>query len=343
MLGLTKKKIEKNFNIIVFCSIFLLITIYLFEVVTPFCIAFIIAYLTNPLKTYLDKHINETFSSFLCIIVFIFFLLSVLLLILPIILYQTNNLMLSLPGYFSEIENFFKEVNDKYLFTQKIKFFDYTSIFKPLTSNLINSGNSFLSRSIELISSFFNILLIIVISFYLSLEFNKIKNFIYSLAKKSKFTDFQPLLNEIDEVLSKFIRGQGLVCLILSIIYGMGLYSIGLKFGALLGIFAGIISFIPYVGSIMGGGLTIILGLLQFGISTELTLIFAIFLFGQLFESYFLTPKLVGNAIKLNPIWIIFALMTGAYLSGFVGVLISIPVAAVIGVVLRFYFKKLFK
>ena len=104
-------------------------------------------------------------------------------------------------------------------------------------------------------------------------------------------------------------------------IYSLGLFLVGIKFGILLGIFAGIISFVPYLGSFIGGGLTLILGLTQFGISPQLIFISTIFIFGQIFESYFLTPKLVGEAIKLHPIWIIFALMTGAYLSGFVGIL----------------------
>ena len=151
------------------------------------------------------------------------------------------------------------------------------------------------------------------------------------------------MIKEIDEILSKFIRGQGLVCLILSVIYSTGLFLVGLKFGILLGVFAGIISFVPYVGSVIGGALTIILGFSQFGVSSQLFLICSIFIFGQLLESYFLTPKLVGDAIKLNPIWIIFALLTGAYLSGFVGVLISLPVAAILGVVVRHYFIKIFE
>ena len=128
----------------------------------------------------------------------------------------------------------------------------------------------------------------------------------------------------------------------LSVIYSVALFLVGLKFGILLGLFAGLISFVPYLGSFLGGGLTLILGFTQFGISPQLIYVLIIFIFGQLLESYFLTPKLVGEAIKLNPIWIIFALMTGAYLSGFVGVLISLPIAAIIGVVVRHYFKKLF-
>ena len=114
-----------------------------------------------------------------------------------------------------------------------------------------------------------------------------------------------------------------------------------MKFGILLGIFAGIISFVPFIGAFLGGGLTIILGFSQFGLSFELTILLLIFVFGQLLESYYLTPKLVGDAIKLSPIWIIFALSTGAFLSGFVGVLISLPVAAVLGVIVRYYFIKL--
>jgi predicted PurR-regulated permease PerM len=235
-----------------------------------------------------------------------------------------------------------RDINTKYLFTEKIKTVDYTSLIKPVTDSLINSSNNIIDNSIQFINSFFNMILIFVISFYLSIEFNKIKKFVYNMADKSNFTDFHLLIREIDVVLSKFIRGQGFVCLVLSVIYSLGLFLVGIKFGILLGIFAGIISFVPYLGSFIGGGLTLILGFSQFGISSQLIFITIIFISGQLFESYFLTPKLVGEAIKLNPIWIIFALMTGAYLSGFVGILISLPIAAIVGVVVRHYFLKLF-
>ncbi len=338
----TKKFIEKNLNIILFSIVIFFITLYLFEVIIPFLIAFIVAYLTNPLKIYLDKYLNETFSSLISIIAFILCFLSILVLILPILIYQIQNLVSSLPSYFEEIEMFLKDINAKYLFTEKIKTVDYNTLIKPVTDGLINHGNSIIGNSIQFINSFFNMILIVVISFYLSIEFNKIKKFIYDLADKSNFTEFHSLIREIDVVLSKFIRGQGLVCIVLSVIYSLGLFLVGLKFGILLGIISGIISFVPYLGSFIGGGLTLILGFSQFGISPQLIFVFIIFIFGQLFESYYLTPKLVGEAIKLNPIWIIFALMTGAYLSGFVGILISLPIAAIIGVVVRHYFIKIF-
>ena len=325
-----------------FILLLLLIVIYLFEVLIPFAVAFIIAYLVNPLKIFFDKYLNTTFSSFLSVVFFILSFFSVLILILPIIFYQLQNLIIIAPEYLNEAEKFIKEINNKYLLSEKIKAIDYTSFFKPLSNNLLNSGNHLINNGIEFFSSVFNIILIFIISFYMSLEFNKIKLFLYDFANKSHFRDFPILIKEIDQVLAKFIRGQGLVCIILSVFYGTGLFLVGIKFGIILGIFAGVISFIPFVGAFLGGGFTLILGFTQFGVSFELLTLLLIFVFGQLFESYYLTPKLVGDAIKLNPIWIIFALSTGAFLAGFVGVLISLPVAAVLGVLVRYYFIKLF-
>ena len=332
---------SKKIYLYAFILVLFLIIIYLFEVVTPFAIAFIIAYLINPLKIFFDKYLNQTFSSFLSVIIFVLGFLSVLILIIPIIFHQIQNLITIAPEYLRDAENFIKEINNKYLFSEKIKTIDYTSFFKPLSKNLLTSGNHLISNGIEFFSSVFNIVLIFIISFYMSLEFNKIKLFLYNFANKSHFEDFPILIKEIDQVLAKFIRGQGLVCFILSIFYGIGLFLVDIKFGIILGIFAGIISFVPFVGAFLGGGLTMILGFSQFSFSFELLILLLIFIFGQLLESYYLTPKLVGDAIKLNPVWIIFALSTGAFLSGFVGVLIALPVAAVLGVLVRYYFIKL--
>ena len=333
---------SKKYYLYALLLVLFLTIIYLFEVLTPFAIAFIIAYLVNPLKFFFDKYLNQTFSSFISVVIFVLGCISILILILPIIIFQIQNLIIIIPEYLSDAQNFIKEINSKYLLSEKIKTLDYVSFFKPFSKNILISGNNLVSDGIEFFSSIFNIILIFIISFYMSLEFNKIKLFLYNLANKSDFQDFPILIKEIDQVLAKFIRGQGLVCLILSAFYGIGLFLIGIKFGIILGIFAGILSFIPFIGAFLGGGFTLILGFAQFGVSIELLMLLSIFVFGQLIESYYLTPKFVGDAIKLNPIWIIFALSTGAFLSGFVGVLISLPVAAVLGVLVRHYFIKLF-
>ena len=323
-------------------TISIFFSIYIFEVLKLFIIAFIIVYITNPIKIYFEKYINKTFSSFFSIVTFVLVLLSTLILIAPIILEQTQNLILILPSYLSEIEKFIREINTKYFFNDKLKSLDISFLFKPLSNTLLRSGNELINNSIQFFNSFFNIILILVISFYMSLEFEKIKSFLNNLADKSRFKDFKKLTTEIDQVLSKFIRGQGLICLFLATFYSTSLLLVGIKFGILLGIFSGLISFIPYVGAFLGGGLTLVLGFFQFGMSIEMLILLFIFVSGQLLESYYLTPKFVGNAINLNPIWIMFALLTGAHLAGFVGVLISLPIAAIFGVLVRHYIVKLF-
>ena len=275
---------SKKIYLYAFILVLFLIIIYLFEVVTPFAIAFIIAYLINPLKIFFDKYLNQTFSSFLSVIIFVLGFLSVLILIIPIIFHQIQNLITIAPEYLRDAENFIKEINNKYLFSEKIKTIDYTSFFKPLSKNLLTSSNHLISNGIEFFSSVFNIVLIFIISFYMSLEFNKIKLFLYNFANKSHFEDFPILIKEIDQVLAKFIRGQGLVCFILSVFYGIGLFLVDIKFGIILGIFAGIISFVPFVGAFLGGGLTMILGFSQFRFSPELLILLIIFIFGQLPE-----------------------------------------------------------
>ena len=323
-------------------TISIFFSIYIFEVLKLFIIAFIIVYITNPIKIYFEQYINKTFSSFFSIVTFVLVLLSTLILIAPIILEQTQNLILILPSYLSEIEKFIREINTKYFFNDKLKSLDISFLFKPLSNALLRSGNELINNSIQFFNSFFNIILILVISFYMSLEFEKIKSFLNDLANKSRFKDFKKLTTEIDQVLSKFIRGQGLICLFLATFYSISLLFVGIKFGILLGIFSGLISFIPYVGAFLGGGLTLVLAFFQFGMSIEMLILLLIFLSGQLLESYYLTPKFVGNAINLNPIWVMFALLTGAHLAGFIGVLISLPVAAIFGVLARHYIVKLF-
>ena len=323
-------------------TISIFFSIYIFEVLKLFIIAFIIVYITNPIKIYFEQYINKTFSSFFSIVTFVLVLLSTLILIAPIILEQTQNLILILPSYLSEIEKFIREINTKYFFNDKLKSLDISFLFKPLSNTLLRSGNELINNSIQFFNSFFNIILILVISFYMSLEFEKIKSFLNDLANKSRFKDFKKLTTEIDQVLSKFIRGQGLICLFLATFYSISLLFVGIKFGILLGIFSGLISFIPYVGAFLGGGLTLVLAFFQFGMSIEMLILLLIFLSGQLLESYYLTPKFVGNAINLNPIWVMFALLTGAHLAGFIGVLISLPVAAIFGVLARHYIVKLF-
>ena len=142
--------------------------------------------------------------------------------------------------------------------------------------------------------------------------------------------------SRIDETLAGFVRGQASVCLILGSFYATGLSIVGLEFGLLVGLGAGFISFIPYVGASIGLAVGFTIALVQFSDWMPIAIVVGIFLTGQTAESYVLTPKLVGERVGLHPVWLIFALMAGGSLAGFTGVLLAIPVAAIIGVLVRF-------
>jgi predicted PurR-regulated permease PerM len=145
------------------------------------------------------------------------------------------------------------------------------------------------------------------------------------------------LAKRVDRVLAGFVRGQLTVCLILGVFYAAGLIIVQLPFGLLVGMFAGLISFIPFVGSILGGALSIGIALFHFWDSPEwIVAVFVIFAIGQVVEGNFLSPKLVGGSVGLHPVWLMFSLSAFGGLFGFTGLLIAVPTAAVIGVFLRF-------
>ena len=145
------------------------------------------------------------------------------------------------------------------------------------------------------------------------------------------------LAGQIDRTLAAFIRGMGTVCLILGTYYAVALMLVGLQFGLVIGFVAGLVTFIPYLGALIGGALAIGLALFQFwGDWITIGIVAGIFAIGQIIEGNFLTPKLVGNSVGLHPVWLILALSVFGALFGFVGMLIAVPVAAAMGVLTRF-------
>ena len=145
------------------------------------------------------------------------------------------------------------------------------------------------------------------------------------------------LAAEIDASIAGFVRGQVTVCLILAAYYATALGLIGLQFGLAIGVTAGLISFIPYIGAIIGGVLAIGVGLWQFwGSPVEIGLVLAVFAFGQVLEGNILVPRIVGNSVRLHPVWLLFAVSAFGALLGFTGMLIAVPLAASIGVLVRF-------
>jgi predicted PurR-regulated permease PerM len=149
------------------------------------------------------------------------------------------------------------------------------------------------------------------------------------------------LARDIDLAIAGFVRGQTGVCLILGSFYALGLTLVGLNFGLLIGLVSGLITFIPYVGSMTGLVLATAVAVAQFWPSwTPILIVVGIFFAGQFIEGYVLTPKLVGRSVGLHPVWLMFSIFAFGYLLGFVGMLLAVPLAAAIGVVMRFTLRR---
>ncbi len=175
-----------------------------------------------------------------------------------------------------------------------------------------------------------------VVAFYLLRDWDRLVVQIDALLPRQHRDTVRTQLLEINRNLAGFARGQATVCLVLAIFYATGLSVIGLEFGLVVGLGIGFLSFIPYVGSITGLIVSLGIALAQFPTWGPVGLVLGFFVLGQILEGYVLTPRLVGNRVGLHPVWVIFALLAGGALFGFVGLLLAVPVAAVIGVLIRF-------
>jgi predicted PurR-regulated permease PerM len=211
------------------------------------------------------------------------------------------------------------------------------AIGESLQSKGVEVLNTLLASAAGLVNTVVLVVLVPVITFYLLLDWDRMMAQVDQLLPLDHAPAIRSLAKEIDRTLASFIRGQGTVCLILGSYYAIGLMLVGLQFGLVVGFIAGLISFIPYVGALVGGAVALGLALFQFwGQWFWLGAVAAVFFLGQFLEGNILTPKLVGSSVGLHPVWLIFALSAFGLLFGFVGMLVAVPVAAAIGVIARF-------
>jgi predicted PurR-regulated permease PerM len=176
-----------------------------------------------------------------------------------------------------------------------------------------------------------------IVAFYLLADWDRLVAKVDSWLPRDHAETIRSIFIDIDAAMAGFIRGQGTVCLLLGLFYALALTVAGLKFGLIIGLGAGLLSFIPYVGALVGGVVAIGVGLVQFWPDfTSIAIVIGIFALGQFIEGNFLSPKLVGSSIGLHPVWLMFALFAFGYVFGFVGLLLAVPLAAAAGVLVRF-------
>lgn len=312
-------------------------------VLTPFVTAAILAYIADPLVDRLETYkLSRTLSVSIVFILLTLLATTALVLFIPLLENQITILAKKIPVYIEWIQqNVIPWINEKLhmdeagLSLEKLKSSsqDYWKTAGGIAAKVITT----VSRSgFALVNVIANLLLIIVVTFYLLRDWDYLVARAHELLPRKSEPVISQLAIQSDEVLGAFLRGQLMVMLALAVVYSAGLMIIGLDLGLLIGMISGLVSFVPYLGFIVGIAAALVAALFQFQELMPLVYVAIVFGIGQMLEGMLLTPLLVGDRIGLHPVAVIFAVLAGGQLFGFVGVLLALPVAAVIAVVLRY-------
>ncbi|MGN0914068.1 MAG: AI-2E family transporter [Alphaproteobacteria bacterium] len=335
---------KANRNWVFWLTLFVLFcaSVYILRsVLLPFVAGIIIGYLLDPLTSKFTKlGLNRTLATFLVLFLVIITLVPALIILFGVIDEQLGRFIAVVPQYIGsliqKIEPLIIELQDRFPNLEPDKIKDY--LRNNATNGLKLVGSVF--RSVITGGfAFFNLLSLLlitpVVTFYMLRDWDKFIAKVDSLLPRSSKASIRQQAREIDRTLSGFIRGQFSVCVLLGTYYSLGLYFVGLELGVLVGFIAGLISFIPYVGSIVGFVVSLGIAFAQFDSLMPIIQVVIVFITGQFLEGNFLTPKLVGENVGLHPVWVMFALLAGGVLLGFLGLMIAVPVAAIIGVLIR--------
>jgi len=322
-------------------GVLLVLLWFLGPVMAPFLAGGAIAYFLDPVADRLQR-LGLSRVMAVAVISLAGALLAVLLLLalVPTLVQQTGQLLNATPEIFLQLQHFVTN-----------RFPDLWAPGSPAHEALTALGNmlkaqggamvktvfsSAFSSAITLLNMLMYLVVVPVVAFYLLLDWDRMLNQIDALVPREHLSELRSLAREIDKTLAAFVRGQLSVCLAVGTFYSIALMLAGLQFGLVVGVVSGAITFIPYIGSLVGGTLAIGLALYQFwGDWFSIGLVAAIFACGQFLEGNVITPRLVGTSVGLHPVWLLFALSAFGSVFGFVGMLVAVPVAAAIGVLAR--------
>lgn len=311
-------------------------------VLTPFLAAALFAYLGNPLVNRLEaRNLSRGLSATLVFGLFLLTVLATLLILIPLLERQIATFISKLPGYFAWLQETVLPWLRGRLGVEEIGL-DINALQEILRAHWQQAGGiaasilgSISESGLAFLSWLVNLVLIPLVTFYLLRDWNVLLKHIHEMLPRHVEPTATKLAQQSDDVLGAFLRGQLLVMLALSVMYTAGLWAMGLDLALLIGLVAGLLSFVPYLGFIVGMVAAGIAALVQFQDLLYLLPVLAVFGIGQIIESFWLTPHLIGKRIGLHPVAVIFALMAGGQLFGFTGILLALPAAAVIMVLLR--------
>jgi predicted PurR-regulated permease PerM len=323
--------------VVVFCALLYLLR----GMLLPFVVGLMVAYLLNPMVDRLERwRLGRGLGSALVLGVFFAFLTGVLIWLVPLLVEQITGLVRSAPDYLQSLRRI---INARLATSSKPI---------PAVGTLLQAnGDKLLEVAVAVLGGLWHSGMVLVgtlsllfitplVAFYCLRDWHHIQQHVKDLLPLEHKEVICTQLYKIDQVLSGYLRGQTLVCLIMACYFGFALSLAGLDYGLLIGVIAGLLTFIPYVGSAIGAVTSIGMAIVQFDGVQPVLLVAGLFALGQLFEGNVLTPRIVGERVGLHPVWVIFGMLAGGTLLGMVGVLIALPLSAVVGVLVRFMIER---
>ncbi len=313
------------------------------SVLLPFVAGLALAYFLNPVTTRLEHWgVNRLVASLAAIALTLLLAILLMLLVVPIFGAQLAAFIQRLPEYIVKLQNLMTGERAEWL---RDFVGDRMPSIQQGLGDLVTQGAAYMLTLIQglwtggqaLISLFSLLVITPVVAFYILNDWNHMVEKVDSWLPVKNREVIRSLAMQMDRAIAGFVRGQSMVCVILGSFYAVSLTMAGLNFGFVIGFVSGIITFIPYVGSLTGlvlaGGVAIVQFFPDY---TMIAVVIGIFIFGQFIEGYILSPKLVGDSVGLHPVWLMFALLAFGYLLGFLGLLLAVPLAAAVGVLVRF-------
>lgn len=324
-------------------AVFMLVLWVLGDVLLPFVAGMALAYFLDPVADFFER---MGVSRLLAIVIILFFFIvlffAAMLIVLPVLGTQVAEFLERLPDYVARLQALINGLDFNWLDRFRN---DDGSFLKENSSELIKQGAGWIGTVIKqvwasgkaLLGIFSLLVVTPVVAFYLLYDWDRMIARVDSWLPRDHRETVRTIMRDIDTAVAGFVRGQGTMCIVLGLFYAIALTLAGLNFGLLIGLFVGLISFIPYVGAFVGLLLSVGVALVQFWPEwIPIAIVAGIFFAGQFLEGNILQPLLVGNRVGLHPVWLMFALFAFGSLFGFTGLLVAVPASAAIGVVVRF-------
>jgi predicted PurR-regulated permease PerM len=312
-------------------------------ILLPFVAGMALAYFLDPVADRLERlGLSRMMATSVILLTFIVILVIALIILIPLLVTQAADFAVKVPGYITALQHMLTDADSHYV-PAWLK--SQMANLKDDLAKYVGQGATFIASIFEQIwasgKALVDVLSLLVITpvvaFYILLDWDNMVARVDGWVPRDNVRTVRQLASQMDHAIAGFVRGQGTICIVLALFYGVSLSMVGLNFGLLIGIVSGAVSFIPYLGSLLGLVLSVGVALVQFWPDYPWVILIAgIFLFGQTLDGYVLQPKLIGEKVGLHPVWLMFALLAFGALFGFVGLMVAVPASASIAVLVRY-------